>query len=142
MLPVPENFITKCEHMLEQTCKRAMNTLDAMASKRYKISRKTGWFRKETFEVDVFSEYILDHGLDISIDNLFRLGKIDVMDYQLLKFFDNSRGFERFFEELKSRKTEDNTIPLTVDELCFANDIANFEEDPSITREEILERWL
>lgn len=142
MLPVPEKFINTCEHKMEQICKRARNTLDAMASKRYTITRKTGWFRKETYEVDVFMEIMLDYGTDITVEQLLRLDKIDASDYQLLKFFDNSGRFESIFEDLRSRKTEENTIPLTMDELCLINEIANFEEDPNITREEILERWL
>ncbi len=138
MLPVPVSFIEKNVHSYEQTCKRARNVVDALIRKRYVISEKK-WLRTVHYEVNPFGEVQHKFGNTSKVlEHMLDMGHISTIDYQLLKFYDLSYGIDEVIEKLRGRKTEDNLVPVTVDELQFIHDIGNFIEDPVLTKEEIL----
>lgn len=138
MLSIPAKYVEDCAYKVEQIFKRAKNTLEGMASKRYVITRKKGWFSKEHYEVNVFGEIAFDHGTDRLLEALVENDKLSPMDYQLLKFYDYSESVEALFNELRGRKIEDGTIGISMQELGVINDLATFEEDPNVTKEDIL----
>lgn len=69
---------------------------------------------------------------------MLELDRISSCDYQLLKFYDVSESVKNFLDDLCKRKTEEDTIPVSMEELTFLRDIMVFEENPEITKEEIL----
>lgn len=138
MLPVPVSFIDKNVHSYEQTCKRARNVVEAIVRKRYIISEKK-WFRTVRYEVNPFGEIQHKFGnTEKVLEHMLDMGHISSIDYQLLKFYDLSYGIDQVIEKVKGRKTADDLVPVSVDELQFIYDIGNFMEDPALTKEDIL----
>lgn len=138
MLPVPISFVERNVYAYQQTCKRARNTLDAIASKRYIISEKK-WLRTVHYEVNVFGEIQHKFGkTDQVLEHLLDMDHISPLDYQLLKFYDLSGGINMVIEMLEKRKTIDDMVPVSVEELQLLYDIGNFNEDPALTKEAIL----
>lgn len=72
------------------------------------------------------------------LERMLELDRISSCDYQLLKFYDVSENIKNFLDDLCKRKTEEDTIPVSMEELTFLRDIMVFEENPEITKEEIL----
>ena len=138
MLPVPVTFVEKAYYSLEQNCKRAKNFIECLAEQRYTVS-KNGWFRTSQYSVNPFGEVRVLYGNTENIlERMLELDRISSCDYQLLKFYDLSENFKNFLDDLCKRKTEEDTIPVSMEELTFLRDIMVFEEDPEITKEEIL----
>lgn len=138
MLPVPISFIEKNVHSYQQTCKRARNVLDAIVNKRYIISEKK-WLRTVHYEVNVFGEIQHKFGkTEKVLEHMLDMDHISSVDYQLLKFYDLSNGIDMVIAKLQDRKTVENLVPVSVDELQLLFDIGNFVEDPALTKEEIL----
>lgn len=138
MLPVPAAFVDQAVYQYKQTCKRGKNFLDYLVNKKYIIEEKK-LFKTIKYEVNVFGEINWKYG---KVNNLleFMLEQeyISPLDYQLLKFYDNSLHIDAAIEELYARKTADGLIPLNSKEFNFLRDISTFEEDPAVTKEQIL----
>lgn len=138
MLPIPAAFVEKQIYLYHQICKRGRNTLEALASRRYIISEKK-WFRTKQYEVNVFGEVMHREG---NLDNVLRYAletdKISPMDYQLLEFYDITNMIDHALTNIMERKTAEGEIPVTMDELTLLHDIAHFEEDPNLSKEDLL----
>jgi hypothetical protein len=138
MLPIPISFIEKNVHSYQQTCKRARNVLDAIVRKRYVISEKK-WLRTVHYEVNVFGEIQHKFGSTKDVlEHMLDMDHISPLDYQLLKFYDLSNGIDMVLEKMDKRRTVDNLVPVSLDELQLLYDIGNFAEDPALTKEELL----
>lgn len=140
MLQVPAKFVEGSIHSYQQTCKRAANFLESLKQNRYLVKKKRKWFGKDTYEVNVFGEHQLQHGsLDNILEFLLLEGKISTVDYQLLKFYDQSLDFEDVVQEILKRKTNSRFIGITSLEMQLLNEISSFAEDESLTKEELLD---
>lgn len=140
MLNVPVKFVEDTIHSYKQTCKRAANFLESLKENRYIVQKKRKWFGKDTYEVNVFGEHQLQHGsLDNILEFLLLEGKISTIDYQLLKFYDQSLDFDEVVEEILNRKTESRIIGITSLEMQLLNELSSFVEDETLTKEELLD---
>lgn len=138
MLPIPVSFVEKNIYAYEQTCKRARNTFEAIISKRYIISEKK-LFRTVHYEVNVLGEISKKFGKTPKLlEYMLDMDHISASDYQLLKFYDLSGAINKVIEIVKSRRKENDTIEVTMEEMQLLYDIGTFQEDPLLTKEEIL----
>lgn len=138
MLSIPAAFVEKSVYAYEQTCKRAKNVLDAIVSKRYIISEKK-WLRTVHYEVNVFGEIQHKYGTTENVlERMLEMDHISTDDYQLLKFYDLSNMIDSVIEVLRSRRTDDNMIPVSIEEMTLLHDISHFLEDPVLSKEDIL----
>lgn len=139
MLPIPVEFFDKQVHAYQQTCKRAENYLSYLSNKRYVLTEKLSWWRTRQWEVNAFGEMMHVVGsLDNATEWLLQEDKISPLDYQLLKFYEYSDVVDALLEVLKSRE-ENQVIPVSLEEFQVLMDISSFEEDPELTKEDILE---
>ena len=76
--------------------------------------------------------------LDNATEWLLQEDKISPLDYQLLKFYEYSDMVDALLEVLKARE-ENQVIPVSLEEFQVLMDISSFEEDPELTKEDILE---
>lgn len=138
MLAIPVSFVDKNIYAYEQTCKRARNIFEAIISKRYIISEKK-FFRTVHYEVNVLGEINKKFGKTPKLlEYMLDMDHISASDYQLLKFYDLSGAIDKVIEIVKSRRKEDDTIEVTMEEMQLLYDIGTFQEDPLLTKEEIL----
>ena len=137
MFEIPAKFLQDSVFSYQQTCKRAKNLLDYLANKVYSIEEKK-WYKTNRYQVNCFGHILHIYGDVENIpERLLEKDFITAENYQLLKFYDTSDIIDQIFVELIDRCKND-ALPVSKDEFMLICEIARFEEDGSLTKEELL----
>lgn len=135
---IPLLFIKDCEFKFQQICKRAENILWSMSENIFIISDKK-FLTTKHYEVNCFGLIQHKYGnLNNLLERLLEEDLISSEDYQLLKFYNLSDGIAKVLEILQAESNESGLVDISPDEFIFLVEVSTFEEDSSITKEELL----